>query len=532
MMAAIDAANSGAQVVLCEKGCTKRSGGIPGGNDHYFCYIPGVQNIAAKEKTVRQSIMTGIPESLARKWVDRSYDVVKLWESWGADMKINGHYEFTGHGWPGDIKTDSCTLHFSDNNLCAKIEKQVRKRKNINIMDRVMVTELLKDSENNIIGAIGISTREPKLYVFYSKMTIINKGTAHFGRLYPAPNLIGYSMAITGSGDGVITAYRAGANVQDAEIQNLRQVSMRFGPEAGKGTWIGVARNAEGKPIAPPYLAKPDRDTGDPSLGAYPEALNLAWETGQGPVWMDARGISKEDEQYMRMGFESESMTAFLRWVDRENIDLTKTRWEFNTLQPGTNLHLRADADCRTTLPGLYVIPGGSFSWSATIGMVVGEAATKDALQTRMTSFKRNRARISEMKRSYEEILNHKGTEYSDWREAQWAILQTMNVYALPPRRTKNTLMAGYNRLIRIRESTRRILKADNQHDLYHCLEVLNLIEIAELVLLALIERKESRGLTRRQDYPFINPLLNNKTLVIRQQNGRPSFRWEDKASI
>jgi succinate dehydrogenase/fumarate reductase flavoprotein subunit len=232
------------------------------------------------------------------------------------------------------------------------------------------------------------------------------------------------------------------------------------------------------------------------------------------------------------MGFESESMTAFLRWVDRENIDLTKTRWEFNTLQPGTNIRIRTDADCGTTLASLYVIPGGSFSWSATVGMIVGETAAKDALKTRRKSLKGNLNQISEMRKHYEEILNHKGTEYADWREAQWAIFQTMNIYALPPRRTENTMMAGYNRLLRIRESARRMLRADNPHDLYHCLEVLNMMDIAELVLLALMERKESRGLTRRQDYPFINPLLNNKTLVTCQKDGRPSLRWEDKATI
>jgi succinate dehydrogenase/fumarate reductase flavoprotein subunit len=537
LMAAIGAADSGAKVVLCEKGNTRRSGGIPGGNDHYYCYIPGVQSIPTKEKTVKQFVTAGLPESLVRKWLDLSYDVLKKWESWGAKMKINGHYEFTGHGWPGSVgknaepeRTDRFYLHFSDNNLCAKLEKQARK-KNVTIMNRIMVTELLKDSKGSVIGAIGISTREPKLYVFNAKKVIINKGTVHPGRLYPVPHLIGYSMAETGSGDGVIAAYRAGADVQDAEVQSGRQVSMRFGSWAGKGTWIGVTRDAEGKPIAPPYLPKPDAELGDIAV-ENPEALDRAWETGKGPVWMDVRGISKEDEKYMRIGLESESMAAFLRWVDREKINLRKTRWEFTAMQPGTGLHIRTDADCKTTLPGLYVIPWGLLSWSAAVGMIVGEAAAKDALKTRSADLKGNRAQISETKKRYEEILNHEGTEYSDWREAQWALFQTMYVYALPPHRTENTLTAGYNRLMRIRESARRILKAGNQHDLYHCLEVLNLMDTAELVLLALNERRESRGLSRRQDYPFINPLLNNKTLVISQQDGQPSFRWENKPSI
>ena len=70
------------------------------------------------------------------------------------------------------------------------------------------------------------------------------------------------------------------------------------------------------------------------------------------------------------------------------------------------------------------------------------------------------------------------------------------------------------------------MLKASNQNELYHCLEVLNLLEIAELVILAINERKESRGQLRRLDYPFTNPMLG-QFLVMSEKNGKPGFRWE-----
>ena len=57
-------------------------------------------------------------------------------------------------------------------------------------------------------------------------------------------------------------------------------------------------------------------------------------------------------------------------------------------------------------------------------------------------------------------------------------------------------------------------------------LEVLNLLDIAELVLLAMNERKESRGQLRREDYPFTNPALN-AFLIFRRQDSGPVFRWE-----
>jgi succinate dehydrogenase/fumarate reductase flavoprotein subunit len=51
------------------------------------------------------------------------------------------------------------------------------------------------------------------------------------------------------------------------------------------------------------------------------------------------------------------------------------------------------------------------------------------------------------------------------------------------------------------------------------------------MVLLAVNERKESRGQSRRQDYPFANPLLD-KILVITLKDGNPFFRWEKPRRI
>ena len=94
-------------------------------------------------------------------------------------------------------------------------------------------------------------------------------------------------------------------------------------------------RDSEDKPIAPPYLVEPDAEIGDVSV-ENADAFDLVWKSGRGPVWMDPRGISEEDEKYMKWGFESEGMNPFLRWVDRENIVLRKTRFEFNAVQPST----------------------------------------------------------------------------------------------------------------------------------------------------------------------------------------------------
>jgi len=533
MMAAIGAADAGSDVILCEIGNARRSGGIMAGNDHFWCYLPEIHDPAIKEKMIQHqmSVFGGQEEQVRRK-VEISSEVLTMWEAWGVNMKTDGHYEFVGHGWPGSTgkfgepgKTNREWLHFSDNNMCPKIEKQVRKR-NVRIMNRVMVTDLLQDYSGRVIGAIGISTREPILYIIHAKSVIINKGGVNARRLYPPPYLYGYSMAEPSTGSGALMALRTGAELQDAE-KVFRQVSLRFGPFAGKGTWIGVLVDNDGKPIAPPYLSKPDPEIGDPAV-ENPDALDHVWATGKGPVWMNPEGISAEDEKYMRWGFESEGMLPFLKWLDQEKIDIRKTRFEFTSMNPVTLLHIRVDEKLKTKVEGLYAIPWSLLSMSAVNGLMAGRFAAQYSKTTTHLKSEQYGTDISKLKNTCEAILNRDGPHHASWREAQKAIFQLMHCYALPPQRTEGTLSAGYNQLNRLRDKTRASLKARNPHDLYHCLEVLSLLDVAELVLLAVKERKESRGQSKRMDYPFMNPLLN-QPLVISQKDGRTVFKWQNQ---
>lgn len=531
LMAAISSASTGSDVVLCEKGNARRSGGIAAGNDHFQVIIPGIHSESFRSSVIREAMGRGIAdEDTVTQYVDRSHEVLQMWESWGIDMKRGESYEFAGHSLPGTTgydggsgKTDRLFLHFSDADQCVKLERQAKKR-GVRIFNRTMITELLKGPDGRIEGAIGVSTREPTLYVFQAKSTIVNKGGVSPARLYPNPNVRGYSMAEPGTGDGVMAAYRAGARLHNAEFFR-RQISLRFGPSSGKGTWIGVTRDDKGDPIAPPYLSEPVRELGDKAI-ENADAVDRAWATGRAPVWMDPRGISPADEEYMRWGFNSEAMQAFVRWADAQSVSLRKTRFEFHGMQPGSSMQLRFDRDHRASLEGLYAIGQGGLSHSAVGGLIAGESAGKDARNAAHRELEESREQITRAKAWYEELLEREGPQYAGWREAQWAVWQTMHCYAQPPQRTEGTLTAGHSQLLRVRDLATKTLGAGDPHDLCRCLEVLNLMEAAELVLLAVKERRESRGQALRQDYPCLNPLLN-KHLIIEKRDDSPAFSWE-----
>jgi succinate dehydrogenase/fumarate reductase flavoprotein subunit len=69
-------------------------------------------------------------------------------------------------------------------------------------------------------------------------------------------------------------------------------------------------------------------------------------------------------------------------------------------------------------------------------------------------------------------------------------------------------------------------MMARNPHELCRCFEVLNMLEIGELTFLMALDRKESRGLHVRPDYPFTNPMLN-QAHTIQKIKGKDIMNWK-----
>ena len=96
------------------------------------------------------------------------------------------------------------------------------------------------------------------------------------------------------------------------------------------------------------------------------------------------------------------------------------------------------------------------------------------------------------------------------WEDVQAAIQNIMTLYNLE---VKSETMAGRGlECLSYLKNTMRMTAA-TPHEMTHCLEMRSLIENAEMILRATIERKESRGAQlKRADYP--------------QQNDKDFFCW------
>jgi succinate dehydrogenase/fumarate reductase flavoprotein subunit len=120
-----------------------------------------------------------------------------------------------------------------------------------------------------------------------------------------------------------------------------------------------------------------------------------------------------------------------------------------------------------------------------------------------------------------------KRKEGPDWFDANMALNHTMEDYA-GLIRSEPMLEAGLRHVRRLREKFHNTAIAKDRWELTRCLEVANLYDLGELVFVAALERKESRGWHQRVDYPYTDPLLNNRVLVIKKKDEGILTEWRD----
>ena len=523
LMAAIRARELGAKVIVAEKGNALHSGRGRAGNDHFWCYIPEVHGtdmeLFLKEclKGPKLKLMqAGTSMKVLRTFLERSFEIVKLWDSWGIPMKYQGRWEFAGHSFPGDVLT-----HLKYAGLKQKrVLTEKALEKGAEIMNRVMIFDLLRGG-NGIVGAIGIHTREEKVMVFQAKAVIL--GTGFVDRLYPPP-VSGWLASVAGgltlTGDGRTMTYRAGGDIVGPEIAR-RHIGPRYFSRYGQATWVGVLRDPKDKPIGP-YVTKPDKIYGDMTPEVKGTILEDYMKSGKGPVYMDCRGISDEDYQYMMYWMVHEGNSSLLDYMKEEGIDIRKHLVEFQIYHMLPEGKIWISEKAETSIDGLYAAGDesmGGIGPSATYGWIAGENAATYVKEASGPDVEKARAEIEERKALVNNMSSRK--EGPDWKEANIALQQIMQDYAGAVR-SETLLTAGLSYLRRLREKVDTTMMARNQWELTRCLETLNLLDLGELVFLAANERKETRGLHNRPDYPLTDPMLDGKGLFIRRVKGKP----------
>ncbi|AGA68992.1 succinate dehydrogenase/fumarate reductase flavoprotein subunit [Desulfitobacterium dichloroeliminans LMG P-21439] len=531
LQAAIAAAEKGAKVIITEKADTRRSGSGSTGNDHFMCYIPEYHGNDFNEIILEcsETLVGPIQDfDLFRLMMERSFELVQKWESYGISMRPTGKWSFMGHAMPGRRRYH---LKYDGHDQKPCLTKEAL-RQGAKIMNKTPICELLKNDEGRIVGAIGINIadEEPEVVVFQAKSVIL--GTGDSPRLYPGPNPaypFNTAFCPASSGSGQAMALRAGARLVNLDLP-YNHAGPKYFARCGKATWIGVLSDIKGKPIGP-FVSQPTRELGDVMADIWPGVFKEKMDDGTGPVYMNCSGTSDDDLDYMMKAFASEGDTSLVDYFDQYNLDLHKDMFEFTTYEytltaRGPDIGL----DSSTTVPGLYAAGNmtgnvrGDITSAAVFGQISGESASEYA-KTVGDYDVSNHPLVTEKIELCNKVLGREVGAH--WKEANSMLQQIMNDYVGMKVRSESLMKAGLSYVRDLKRYAHEQLMAENAHELMRALEVFDLIEVGEAVAICSENRKETRGTHKRTDFTYTNPLLNNKfqTIELTKDGFKTEFR-------
>ena len=243
------AKESGLRAVVVEKAAMERSGAVAMGLSAINCYMGMRQG----ENTPEDFVHYVRNESMGLCREDIVYDIarhvdnsVHQFEEWGLPFIKNedGSYQREGR-WQVMIHGESYKPIVAE---AAKKAIGVE-----NVYQRIFISHILKDKRdpNRVAGAVGISVRDPKIYVFKARSVILASGGAtNVWRPHAVGEGLGriwYSVFNTGSVYKL--AIEAGAKMMQLEH---RLVQTRFKDGHGPvGMWFllfkSVVKNAYGE---------------------------------------------------------------------------------------------------------------------------------------------------------------------------------------------------------------------------------------------------------------------------------------------
>ncbi|MEY8368759.1 FAD-dependent oxidoreductase [Anaerovoracaceae bacterium 42-11] len=582
--AAIAAARKGKSVILVEKGATVRSGSAGTGFDHWesACTNPCSQvtpeEIADAYVDEQQHYSNGIAHYIeCREGYDRLLDL----ESFGGKIR-DIEDEFEGAEFR-DAETklmfaydykNKFTLRVWGSTFKPALYKQCKKL-GVRIFDRTEATALLTAVENGKkrgIGAMGMNVRTGKFHVFKAKSTVLCMSRPARVWLFN-PDLVGLCefRPMQSIGSGHAMGARAGMEftMMEKSVKGEFSASGRSFPPYGAGnnhnTWY-AATMVDARGVEIPYLDRDGNVLKTVSERYYPvEGQKFFLKGGvidepkyeyRGPETMPFDELMKRGYQLpfyadlsrmpemerkviwgMMVGEEGKTKIPILQNYTERGFDPTKhalqsygTGWQsaaFLTQErqlfgaPGGIMH---DWDLMTNIDGIYAAGDQLFAsdccgYASTTGYYAGRKAADHADKVDYAQPKQ--ADIdAEMKRLYAPLENEEGM---NWRELNMAISKAMQNYCGGVK-CADLLKEGLDLLESYERDKVPQLSAVTPHDLMRTHEVLDILEVAKLILNACLMRESSSVplFFERSDYPEMDPEKDRHFITIRMEDGKP----------
>lgn len=508
--AAIEVDNAGLKALIVSKGLSFRSGCTGMAEGGYNAVFKAVDEEDTIDAHIYDTLKGGsylndskLVDILVNESPKRLIDL----ENYGALFDRQESGKINQRAFGGQQYRRTCFQgDRTGHEIITALKEEITKR-DIETLDEVMVTNLILSQDARpprVIGAVGLDLKTSDIIFLQAKSVIIATGGA--GQLYPVT-----SNTVQKNGDGYALAWNVGANLIDMEEVQFHPTGM-VAPESKKGVLVTEAVRGEGgillnknkerfmKKYSPEKMELSTRDVVARSI--YTEIIE-GRGTENGGVYLD---ISHLDADVIEEKLE----TMVLQFKDVD-VDITKEPMEVAPTAHHFMGGVKINEKCESSIANLYAageasggvhganrLGGNALADTQVFGKIAGENAAKAA---KTVDFEEN----PEMFKAEEDRITGLIKDGSIKPQELKKRIKKLMWEKVSIIRNEKNLNEALKELMEMEKSLNDLKVEDKKQyntDLQTALEVINMVQIATLVVKSAILRRESRGAHFREDYP------------------------------
>ncbi|MFE7156633.1 fumarate reductase/succinate dehydrogenase flavoprotein subunit [Streptomyces sp. NPDC057636] len=500
-MAALTAAERGADVLLLEKAHVRHSGALAMGMDGVNnAVIPGRAEPDDYVAEITRANDGIVDQSTVRQTATRGFSMVKRLESYGVKFEKDEHGEYAVRQVH---RSGSYVLPMPEGKDVKKVlYRQLRRREmreRIRIENRVMPVRVLT-VDGRAVGAAGFNTRTGEFVTVRAGAVILATGAC--GRLgLPASGyLYGTYENPTNAGDGYAMAYHAGAALTGIECFQINPLIKDYnGPACAyvANPFGGYQVNRHGE-----RFVESDYWSGQ-MMAEF--AAELA--SDRAPVYLKLSHLPEETINAVESILHTTERPTRATFHEGRGHDYRTHDIEMHISEIGlcgghSASGVRVDAHARTTVPRLYAAGDlACVPHNYMIGaFVFGDLAGEDASQFRSYTGELPGEQLATAHELIYRPLRH--PDGPPQPQVEYKLRRFVNDYVAPPKAGAKLSLA-VEAFERMRGEIER-MGARTPHELMRCAEVSFIRDCAEMAARASLARTESRwGLYHeRLDHP------------------------------